>query len=543
MRRETAVRLLLVNVSEESVAAITQALAGQGYEIAAKSGLTVDEILALAPEVLITEAAPSDLSCCGTVVQLRSRPVTESPLKIVMIVRGGALDRARALDLGVDDVVSFPFDATEFAARIRTQFRERLPEEELQEKLKYAVATENYAAAEKRRAWLIPAVFLVALIAVLAALASYISLRHTKKEALEMRAEIAQLNYGVGQQGILLKRVEQTRDLLDAQSRAISGVRESLQAQSQSLRAQMSSAEGAQLESLQKQLKGTERRLTLLEDEGKFAEKIVRDYGPSVCLLHVVVEFRDVALGQQIRVLVDSKGHPQISEDKMLQLGTDGSGPPLRLDVFGTGFLAAADGELVTNHHVAEPWWKNDDLKQLTDQGATAYVQSYEAYFPGITKGMPAKLDRVSSNADLALLKLDGAPPAGTEVLKVNGAPSATVAGDAVVLIAYPTGIDGILARAGSDVVKQIAGQTQDVDQIMAHLAADKLIRPTTTQGHIGDLLNGEIVYDAATTSGGSGGPLFNDNGEVIGVNFAILKGFGGSNLAIPARYASQLLK
>jgi S1-C subfamily serine protease/DNA-binding response OmpR family regulator len=537
------VRLLLIELSEESVAAIMQSLGGQGYEVVAKNGLTVDEILALSPEVLITEATPSDLSCCGTVVQLRSRPATESPLKIVMIVRGSALDRARALDLGVDDVISFPFDGEEFAARIRTQFRERLPEEELQAKLKYAAATEAYVAAEKRRAWLIPTVFLVALVAVLAALASYMSLRHTKKEALEMRAEIAQLNYGVGQQGILLKRVEQTRDLLDAQSRAISGVRESLQAQSKTLRTQMSSAEGAQLESLQKQLKVTERRLALLEDEGKFAEKIVRDYGPSVCLLHVVVEFRDSASGQPIRELVDSKGHPEISEDKMLQLGTNGSGPLLRLDVFGTGFLAAADGVLVTNHHVAEPWWKNDDLKQLTDQGATAYVQSYEAYFPGITKGMSAKLDRVSSNADLAVLRLDSAPPAGSEVLKIDGAPSATVAGDPVVLIAYPTGIDGILARAGSDVVNKIAGQDQDVDQIMAHLAADKLIRPTTTQGHIGDLLKGEIVYDAATTSGGSGGPLFNHDGEVIGVNFAILKGFGGSNLAVPARYASQLLK
>jgi hypothetical protein len=29
----------------------------------------------------------------------------------------------------------------------------------------------------------------------------------------------------------------------------------------------------------------------------------------------------------------------------------------------------------------------------------------------------------------------------------------------------------------------------------------------------------------------------------VIGVNFAILKGFGGSNLAVPVRYANELLK
>jgi serine protease Do len=50
------------------------------------------------------------------------------------------------------------------------------------------------------------------------------------------------------------------------------------------------------------------------------------------------------------------------------------------------------------------------------------------------------------------------------------------------------------------------------------------------------------IVYDAATTSGGSGGPLFNRDGKVIAINFAVLRDFGGSNLAAPAKYAKDLL-
>src|ERR1700688_3647753 len=100
-----------------------------------------------------------------------------------------------------------------------------------------------------------------------------------------------------------------------------------------------------------------------------------------------------------------------------------------------------------------------------------------------------------------------------------------------------------MLARAGADVTQKIAGGTQNVSRIMSQLASQKLIRPTTTQGHIGDVLQDKIVYDAATTSGGSGGPLFNRDGKVIGVNFAILKGFRGSNLAVPARYAKELLR
>jgi Putative transposase len=52
-----------------------------------------------------------------------------------------------------------------------------------------------------------------------------------------------------------------------------------------------------------------------------------------------------------------------------------------------------------------------------------------------------------------------------------------------------------------------------------------------------------KIVYDAQTTSGGSGGPLFNNEGKVIGINFAIVREFGGSNFAIPVGYGKSLLK
>lgn len=107
----------------------------------------------------------------------------------------------------------------------------------------------------------------------------------------------------------------------------------------------------------------------------------------------------------------------------------------------------------------------------------------------------------------------------------------------------YPAGVEGILARANSDVVQRIAAASQDVRLIMSRIASQQLIRPTTTQGHIGDVLKDKIAYDAATISGGSGGPLFNRNGKVIGINFAVLRNFGGSNLAVLARYATERLK
>jgi S1-C subfamily serine protease len=544
--------VLLLNLGSDSLEAVTEALTGQGYKIGAENGLTVDEVLALSTEVLVTEATPSDLSCCGLITQLKSRPETESSLKVVMIVQGGALERARALDLGADDVISYPFEPVEFAARIRAQFRERRPEEELKTMLKYAVQREHYAdvAVEslsadvvgKRRFWLIPVILMLSAAAVLPALVTVVSGRHTHKDALQLRAEIARLNSGLGQEGELLRRAEQARGSLEAQSHSPSAVRDSLKAQSDDLRKKVATANRADADSLKHQLLDTQNRLKLLENEGKIAETIVHNYGPSVCLLHVVVEFMDKETGKPIQVAVDATGKPKVDDKGMIQLADGGAGPHLQIDVFGTGFLVRGDGRILTNHHVVEPWWNDDELKQLTDHGAAAYVLSYEAYFPGRSEGLVAKLDRISSEADVATLKLEAPAPQGAEPLELDGRKTASVTGEPVVLIGYPTGIEGILARADSDVAQKIASGTQDVSHVMSQLASQRLIRPTTTQGHIGDVLENKIVYDAATTSGGSGGPLFNVDGKVIGINFAVLKGFGGSNLAVPARYATELL-
>ena len=541
-------RILLLNLGAESTQTVQQALSDQGYEIATIETQAVDKVLALSPEILITEATPSDLSCCGLISQIKANPQT---LKIVMIVHGGALERARALDLGADDVISFPFERLEFAARIRAQFRERQPGLELESRLREAMQRRRAAEdamealsggrSASRRYWLIPAIVVLAAAAVVAGVSTVISNRHSRKDTLQLRAEIARLNGGLMQQGELLRRVEEERASLSAN--AAEGTRETLKAKSEAIRKKIAANGDADDQSLEKQLQTTENRLSRLENEGRIAETIVHTYGPSVCLLHVVVGFRDKDSGQVIRIVTDANGKPQVDDKGMISLETTGTGPPLQLDVFGTGFLVGGDGRLLTNHHVAEPWWGNKELKPLLDRGAAAFAASYTAYFPEASEGMAAKVDQISPDADLATLKLQAAAPPHTAVLLLDERSQASVTGDPVVLIGYPTGIDGILARAGGDVTQKLAEDAHDVTQIVSQLAAQHLIRPTTTQGHIGDVLKDKIVYDAATTSGGSGGPLFNRQGKVIGVNFAILTDFGGSNLAVPVRYADGLVK
>jgi S1-C subfamily serine protease len=91
----------------------------------------------------------------------------------------------------------------------------------------------------------------------------------------------------------------------------------------------------------------------------------------------------------------------------------------------------------------------------------------------------------------------------------------------------------------GSEVAQKIAGGTENVSLIVSQLASQHLIRPITHRG----VLKDKIVHDSTTTFGGSAGPLFNENGKVIGINATVIESFGGSHLAVPARYANDLLR
>jgi hypothetical protein len=73
-------------------------------------------------------------------------------------------------------------------------------------------------------------------------------------------------------------------------------------------------------------------------------------------------------------------------------------------------------------------------------------------------------------------------------------------------------------------------------------LAQSRKIVPLTTQGSITDLDTRRIVHDARTAEGGSGAPLFGQTGKVIGVNFGVFTENTAANMAVPIKYAIELL-
>jgi len=552
-------RILVVEADDSSRQIVVDLLREAGYEVsAADPGAPFEEALAAGVDLLVLDADITALDCCDLLTRLKGSSATQD-IRVILLVEGGAAERARALDLGADDVVSRPGEPGELLARVRAQLRERHRVLTLRERTGIAeegqrvaqTAFQALAVTEKmtRDAFSLGrklkiGVTAAGAVALVMAVIFFGFFHRAEKETSRAYAALAQLQSGLRTQEDLLERSRKMREELDqATASSIEQQRQELEKRAEELRARMASAESGEVTSLRRQVAETSERLRRLESDGKVAQGIIRSYAPSVCLLHVVVAFQHLPTGRRLRYAgMDPQGKPILDSEGDPVLDLEGRGPEVRLDFFGTGFLAGSGGRILTNRHVVQPWWKNNDFAAMAEQQLQPVISEISAYFPDWPRAFRVEIQKFSPDADLALVQgnLEGLK---RPMPALDGGKDASVTGEPVVLLGYPTGLDAILARAGEDTVRSIVQTARGrPSEIMAELARRNLIRPISTQGHIGDVLTDKIVYDAQTTSGGSGGPLFNQRGKVIGVNFAVVRGFGGSNFGIPVRYAELLL-
>ena len=163
-----------------------------------------------------------------------------------------------------------------------------------------------------------------------------------------------------------------------------------------------------------------------------------------------------------------------------------GDGAPRRSAALGSGFVISADGYIVTNNHVIEG---ADEIEI--------------EFFPGEgqpSELLPATLIGTDPNTDIAVLKVEYDSPLQFVEFGDSDAVGSRV-GDWVMAMGNPLG-QGFSVSAGI-----VSARNREL------------------QGTYDDY----IQTDAAINRGNSGGPLFNMQGEVIGVNTAILSPNGGS--------------
>ena len=154
---------------------------------------------------------------------------------------------------------------------------------------------------------------------------------------------------------------------------------------------------------------------------------------------------------------------------------------PRRSQALGSGFVISADGYIVTNNHVID---KADEIM----------IEFYDG------SELEAKVVGTDPKTDLALLKVEAGAGVALEFVKFGDSDVSRV-GDYVMAVGNPLG-QGFSVSSGiiSARNRALSGSYDDF-----------------------------IQTDAAINRGNSGGPLFNMDGDVIGVNTAILSPTGGS--------------
>jgi serine protease Do len=220
-------------------------------------------------------------------------------------------------------------------------------------------------------------------------------------------------------------------------------------------------------------------------------------------------------------------------------VGFPGRQPEFRARISGTGFVVS-DGLLATNRHVAEPWYEDPESTLLIRKGATPKLEKLLAFFPGLPTPVNITPAVLSAQGDLAVLRIEDTQ-AVHQLRPLPLAADIPNPGELVAVVGYPMGVLGMVAKSPPAVYDRLAYRRDD-QGAANELAALSLIRPSSTCGHLGDVVGDKLIYDAPTAHGGSGGPVFNSQGEVIGVNAAYIDGFSGGTLGVSVRALKPLI-
>ena len=360
--------------------------------------------------------------------------------------------------------------------------------------------------------------------------------RRFQAELLTLRQAMGEVD---AERRALEQRVDAERRRTDAERSTLESRIEDYRAREEDLHTKLAGAAAGEVQTLRDELGTTRQRIASLETERAAGEQIIKQYGGGVCLIQGAYAFYD-ATGRPLRYKEGADDHA--GDDATAVLTPEGEGAIHTVEYYGTGFLVQASGLVLTNRHVAEPWWNDTTASALEGQGFTPRFLYLRAFFPRQHDPFDLKLSRSSSKYDLSLLRAS-IPSGSIPVLPLEQESKRNMPGQPVIVVGYPTGLEAILAKAESGVVRRILeSHGTDSERVTLALSRQGLIRPSTTQGHIGDITRTDIVFDAPSAQGGSGGPVFNKFGQVIAVEYAVLQKFGGNSFGIPIAYARELL-
>jgi len=293
---------------------------------------------------------------------------------------------------------------------------------------------------------------------------------------------------------------------------------------------------------LRAQVQSLEARVQAVESRREQVPAVVGKARAAVAFVWGTYTFVDAA-GHPLRHVLNEVGEPVADAKGVPMVDFTGTGSIAVTNYTGTAFLVGREGELLTNRHVAQPWWEDEASAPLLAAGLRPVFLRLRAFLPERIEAVPIEILRVDAEQDIALVRIVGWTPTA-EPLPMHPTPEAVPEGQPVILIGYPTGLDAVLAKLDTPDQAALEAATGGVGYALTErLAETHQLLPTITSGFLWDVLPHILVYDAQTTGGGSGGPLLDRQGRVVGVNTAYLPEFRGGNVGVPIRFGLGLLE
>lgn len=312
---------------------------------------------------------------------------------------------------------------------------------------------------------------------------------------------------------------------------------------------------GIQIEKLLEEIEKKNDVIKTYEKTINFAPQISANYRDGVCLILGTYSYTD-SQKRPLRYIDHSFDNGSaLSADGKLNVSFEGTGNIYSEEFTGTGFVVG-EGKILTNRHIAQPWFGDPNDKLIINSlGAKPEVKEIYAYFPQHKTPFALKQAGFSTESDVALCRFDqgdyrfpALPLAGLNETADPTQPAADITGQAIVIMGFPTGADGIIAQlADSQFKTEIERKLRNSEKASALAQRGDLV-PQVSQGHVTRLVAGRITHDASTTEGGSGSPIFNSAGKVIGINAQVTVDQNGGqvpggNIAVPIQAAFNLIR
>jgi S1-C subfamily serine protease/pSer/pThr/pTyr-binding forkhead associated (FHA) protein len=247
----------------------------------------------------------------------------------------------------------------------------------------------------------------------------------------------------------------------------------------------------------------------------------------------------------------------------------------------GSGFAVTSAGDILTNRHVAAAWESAYSFPPSANNGVilgqgpdgklavlgpvpqapTDWVPArskqdnvkytgrndvLQVAFPKSDRKLEARVSAISQRHDVAMIKVDS--PGQVPNVELNDNYDSISAGESAIVLGYPA------------VSPPVRGIVRSQDGFSSEWQAVEVPDPTVTVGNIGRVLRSKDVqgFDKTTVSvigdayqlqinttggGNSGGPVFDEQGKVIGIFYAgFSDGSAAVTFAVPIRYGRELM-